>query len=676
MTATLTPPHWQSAAWLRAFSLNERLAARAAGSAWTGAHDRARASRRLERWRSAQPPFGQEYPFSRRLALDGIGEEDLLLLLGEPDEALAGYLPTRPGWLAQLAEAFAATAGADRTAGALAAWDDSARFLDTVWPLVNWGCDRLSRGAAALAQDRSSTPFDPGTIPDIFLPELGNRLLPMLSRTLVLELNVARLRGLLQGDTNAQRFDSFLGRFRHPEACLELLVEYPVLARLLVEAVDVWVSTSLEFLARLCEDWPLIRLSLMAGQEAGVLVEVDGTLGDRHQGGRATLLTRFSSGRRLVYKPRPIGALAHFQDLLAWINRLDDRPGFRTLPVLNRGAYGWVEFVAYQPCRSLDEIAAFYQRQGGYLALLHTLVAQDMHLENLVAAGEHPVLVDMECLFQPELYPRELANPSGRDTGFLFHPDILPPEVQSLAESRENRSIFYTGLLPYPVWATQARPGIDLSGLGGWKGQMTPQSLPLFEAAGTDEMHLVRQRMPIDASLNRPSLDGADVRLVDHLPALIEGFEHVYCLLYRHRAELLAGSGPFGLLACDQMRVIFRDTFSYSLLLGESYHPDVLRDALDRDRVLDYLWVGASQQPDFPKIIPGERVDLLCGDIPFFTTLPDSTDVWDSTGQRIPSLLRETGLARVQRRLLRLSDEDMAQQVRNIEYGIRRFSHD
>ena len=40
-------------------------------------------------------------------------------------------------------------------------------------------------------------------------------------------------------------------------------------------------------------------------------------------------------------------------------------------------------------------------RQGGYLAILYALEATDFHFENLIAAGEQPVLIDLETLFHP-----------------------------------------------------------------------------------------------------------------------------------------------------------------------------------------------------------------------------------------------------------------------------------
>ena len=76
---------------------------------------------------------------------------------------------------------------------------------------------------------------------------------------MVLELNVARVQGLLQGDTAEERFQSFINRITQPAHCTALLQEYPVLGRLVVESLDRWVTVSVEFGQRLCEDWLAIQ---------------------------------------------------------------------------------------------------------------------------------------------------------------------------------------------------------------------------------------------------------------------------------------------------------------------------------------------------------------------------------------------------------------------------------
>ena len=71
------------------------------------------------------------------------------------------------------------------------------------------------------------------------------------------------------------------------------------------------------------------------------------------------------------------------------------------------------------------------------------------------------------------------------------------------------------------------------------------------------------------------------------------------------------------------------------MLLRDSYHPDMLRDALDRDRLFDWLWAAVENGPYLTKVIPAERQDLWKGDIPIFTTRPGSRDLWTSANEHI-----------------------------------------
>ena len=126
------------------------------------------------------------------------------------------------------------------------------------------------------------------------------------------------------------------------------------------------------------------------------LVSLDDSKGDQHRDGRSVLIATFNSGFRIVYKPRPLAVAMHFQELLNWLNDRGAEPPLRTIRILDRGAYGWIEFIAPQGCGSGDEVRRFYARQGEYLALLYALEATDFHYENVIAVGEHPILVDLE----------------------------------------------------------------------------------------------------------------------------------------------------------------------------------------------------------------------------------------------------------------------------------------
>jgi lantibiotic modifying enzyme len=187
----------------------------------------------------------------------------------------------------------------------------------------------------------------------------------MMSRTLVLELHVARLEGLLDGVTAQERFHSFVERLPQPDVALALLQEYPVLARQLVVSISHWVDFSIEFLSHLSADWKLLRAKFAAGKDPGILVDLRRGLGDEHRSGQSVLIAKFSSGFELVYKPRSLSIDLHFQELLAWLNARGDHPPFRTLNILDCGTHGWTEFIAVEPCSSAEEVERFCQRRGG-----------------------------------------------------------------------------------------------------------------------------------------------------------------------------------------------------------------------------------------------------------------------------------------------------------------------
>jgi len=138
-----------------------------------------------------------------------------------------------------------------------------------------------------------------------------------VGRVTVLELNVARLQKVLKGDTASERFSIFVERLQRPEVMLALLQEYPVLARRMIEIIDNWLSSSLEFVSHLFRAWNASRIQ---DADPGDVAEITGGMGDLHRGGRAVRQVTFSSGAILIYKPRSLSMGVHFQELLRWLN--------------------------------------------------------------------------------------------------------------------------------------------------------------------------------------------------------------------------------------------------------------------------------------------------------------------------------------------------------------------
>ncbi|MFJ8623289.1 type 2 lanthipeptide synthetase LanM family protein [Kitasatospora sp. NPDC093550] len=478
----------------------------------------------------------------------------------------------------------------------------------------------------------------------------------LAARTLVLELRVARTEGRLAGATPQDRFRDFVATTGTGAGLARLCAAYPVLARLLGRHCVNAVAAMAELLTRYAADRAELLAALLAGRDPGPLVAVDRAAGDAHRGGRRVAVLRFADGSRVVHKPRPLAADRHFGELVDWFNTRPGTPDLRTPALLTRPDHGWAEFIEARPCTSPAELDRFYRRQGALLALAHVLDLTDLHFENLIACGDHPVAVDVETLFHP-------PGPEG-------------PAAEDPAARALDASVQRTGLLPHLVLGDET--ALDLSGLGGGDDRRAPLEGIGWEAAGTDEMRMVRRSGAVRGGGNRPRLDDADaaaesaesagpVEPAAHAEALVAGFRAGYRAVLAGRPEL---TGLLRRFADDEVRVVTRATQVYATVLAEATHPDALREPADREDLLRLLGTDAVDDPGWPGLLDHEVAELWDGDVPVFTARPGRADLWSGTGTRIPDALDRPGLARVTDRLAAMDEDDLAGQERIIRASL------
>ncbi|WP_163509956.1 type 2 lanthipeptide synthetase LanM family protein [Fodinicola acaciae] len=574
--------------------------------------DWSRADRRLARWRG-QEPFARDDWFDRRLAQANLDQAALRA-------QLAGARPAAgEAWIDRLISSFGHSPAPIPAEHA---------FATPVARLVAMACEQVPRA-------------------ELFVSALTGELHAMAARTMVLELNVARVTGQLTADTSQGRFAEFVDSLADPPVAVRLLTEYPVLARQLTLATDAWIRNSRLLLERLSADLPRLRAAF---GDLGKLSTVDIGLGDRHRGGQTVARLGFDSGKRLMYKPRPVDVDVHFQRLLEWLNgHLDLR--LRTLAVVPRDGYGWVEHVTAYPCTDDAEIHRFYWRSGALLAALHLLEATDMHGQNMIAAGDQPVIVDLETLLQPE---------------FLDPPKRLS-EAERLAYADNAHSVLRIGILPYRVWVEEGHDGADLSALGWTPGVRAPRDSAELVDAQTDRMRIDYLATKLEDTLARPVADGEPIDLLDQISALDNGFTTTYGVFAAHREEVRALLRVF---ADDEVRVLRRDTLEYASLLRTGFHPDLLRDALDRDRHFDRLWSAAAADTAMLPFVPYERQDLWDNDIPVFTMRPDGVHVRASGGDAFDMVCEGPPMTAVLGKLDRLGDADLDRQRRYLRSAV------
>jgi type 2 lantibiotic biosynthesis protein LanM len=601
-----------------------------------------RASERLASW-AGQPPFGERAWWRARLAAAGLTEESLLALLAESGDQLAGRVPW-PRWarwftsvlLAPQAPAAGIAAGDD---------DDGAAFAPVAAPLLAAGRARLLGKLRRVAGARGSgCAFDPEVLTGQLFAQLPSAAHRLLLRTLVAELHKSRVAGQLPGADPAERFKSFVcGLSEDPSRRRALLTSYPVLARQLAVMVDGWVRAGEKLGRDLAADGDLLG-EVFAGGSLGAVAEVVTGLGDRHRGGATVSRLRWTDGTELIYKPRPMRVDAHFQELLAWVNSKGVTARLRTVRCLDRGDHGWMEQVTAAACDDLAARRRFYRRHGALLALLYMLGGSDFHAENVIAAGEHPVLIDLETLIQPEL-------PAPDDA-------LSPADVQATEMARS--SVTAAGLLPVRSWASRSGATVDVSGLGYRPGQRSPLAVAAVRDAGLDTMRIELQHVTMDPPAAQAAAIPAAGELLDHAPDILAGFTEVYRLCARHASELTAG--PLAAFAGDEVRVVLRPTLWYTVLLSTSYHPRLLRDALDREQHFDALWRDVPALPYLAACTGYERADLWSNDVPVFSATASGTVLRASDGRGVRGVRLRPGMDRIADRLASLSEADLARQ--------------
>lgn len=538
-------------------------------------------------------------------------------------------------------------------------------MLNLVQPQLMEGAERLTQHFASLP-NLARIVVSTNDLVTVAVANLAGILGNASIKVLTLELNVMRLQNRLSGESASERYQSFTEQLSSDELRNAIFQEYPVLLRIISQSVERWLRQWIQITARFAADHDEIAQFIFHDHTPGLLQHIQNGQGDPHRGGQQVAILTFNSGRKLVYKPRSLQDAQAWNHCLTWLHHKVGEPAPAQPALLLRDTYGWSGFVEHRACNSTAEISRFYQRLGLQLSLLHTLKATDMHMENIIASGSSPVIVDLEALFHAQR-PGDQHNNEPTAT-------IAPDDLQSAWQS----SVMRIGLLPSWSYMNQNGDAIDMSGLSGEEGQLLPDLQPAFKDLGKDTMHLGQTQAQTPASQNRPFLNSSpehpavngSTNPASFATDIVNGFRRGYAAILDNRDQLTTANGLFENFNNVEFRAVLRNTATYATLLRDSTHPDMLRDAIDRDIHFDVLWRSLNVRPWMKSVIQHELHDLRLGDIPYFTSRPSSQSLWSSTGQEIPAVFNSTPLADIHSQLAAMSTKDCERQCWLIEASL------
>ncbi len=487
--------------------------------------------------------------------------------------------------------------------------------------LLHAAADHLLDLEAALTG--RSTVADAGALLGQVAGQVTAELHELALRTLVALLHRSARAGVLDGATPEARYDDFVRRTLEPAFEQELSRDFPLLVPAMHRAAARTVAQVVAVLDHLETDRPLLAPLGVGAQDRVVRLEV--AAGDRHARGLRVQVLHLDSGRRLVHKPRDLGVDSAFQRVLTAV-RTWSGAQLRTCEVLSREGYGWMEFVDSAPTAPQEELA-YFERVGELTALLHVLVARDVHHSNVVSDGRGPVAIDLETLLHPVL-PEDGAPAPGSALGAL------------------DGSVAAIGILPMVV-ANGAGGQIDLGGVGYRDGERSPFRSLVVRDRGRDDMRLVLEHQVLTGRRHAPTVGTGSAAAADAADALDRGFTRVWRAMAAHRQELrhLVASAFAG----TRVRYLHNPTALYAQLLRLATHPAFQRDA--GQRLLALQRIGLSRPDADPALARSELVDLAEGDVPCFSALVDGTELDDALGRPTGVHLAEPPLAGALRRI-------------------------
>ena len=437
-----------------------------------------------------------------------------------------------------------------------------------------------------------------------------------------------------------------------------LLQQHPVFGKLLADLVQRWPANILEMLQRLQAD----RSDLANHFGISICTPVSrlkAGLSDPHRGGRGVIRLSFadeSSEQHLIYKPKDLRVDAAWQGALADLNQHSKLQPLRTLRLLCRENYGWMESVQHRLCRTSDELNRFYRNAGRLTAMLHLLGCTDCHEENLIADGDQLLLIDTETLLEPELpdHIAEARNEPQIEDGSLRH--------------RIADSVLRTGVLPR--WIFMDGGAQDISALGSSPPPTAEQRVPGWVELNSDGMMPGQVMRAAALPTSLPVGIGERNPFGRHLDVFAQGFSEQWRLVTQCRERWLKHDGVLQRFAGLPRRIVLRATTVYATILRQQLQADALRSPIQQAMKREQLarsFLLAEQVPQHWPIFAAEVRQLEHLDIPYFEHQIDSCDlILDQKGTKLKGFIRTSGLLAAHGRLQKMDQEELDFQLKLI----------
>lgn len=460
-------------------------------------------------------------------------------------------------------------------------------------------------------------------------------------KVLIQDIHSCKEKGLLIGQNSEEEYQDYQVRFLEDPVCIDSLCEnYPEMKRLLFLQIYQTVRIMQETLSALQWDKEALIKQFCSNHDFQKVIHMDTGLSDRHRGGRTVAKVFLDNGVTLIYKPHGLQKEILFEKIY---EKFLKHCGLseRKLGMIDRGTYGWEEYIERSACESIEEAERYFERTGILLFLCYIMGATDIHGENLLASGEYPMLLDLETF------------PGCRQQRTVHNAEQMIREAIS-------SSVLCTGILPVITWGNQ-EAGVIVNALHKNSKEMTPFRLPVVCQPKSSEIHIEYQSVEIELDGSLPVFGNKEMNPADFEKWICKGFSEAYDCMLEQRQEIIESLEQ---LTAYEGRYLLRHTQQYSMDLNMSFFPEFLKSREKRDLFLHVL----DKQNIRPSVHAYERHVLRHMDVPVFYAKGKA--LLDGDGGEHPEFFAESPYEIWRKKAEALDWRDKKEQLRFIKLSL------
>lgn len=455
-----------------------------------------------------------------------------------------------------------------------------------------------------------------------FFSSLAEVVDQMILPVITHEIAIVREIGTLFGENSHARYESFfVDGSQYTDTARSIPIRYPLLFKMIDTVIQSTLNSALNCVVYLMHDLSLLKESSFI-QKDDFLTSLD-ILGksDPHLGHR-TFLLRFQSGKMVIHKSVDLSADQLYGEFLQKLELPHPYAlkNMRVIPIDHD--YGWIEYIDYQECIDIQEIKNFYRRAGVLVAVADCLNYTDGHFENLIAAGEYPILLDGETFFQNYVIPerKEYQKKNLLATSLVQKPPSGEMEMGYAAAFQAPPINHFEVVFPFVL-----------------KDQ-------------TDEIDLHYRGLKDEKSHNCPAIGGQYCTIHNFIGELIEGFSFAFDHIKKQVPRILADAEWWNKVAKVKSRTVLRETMAYCYLLRRIQRPEAcITEATIRNILESKL--GNTPYTAY------EIEDLMKVNVPYFYQYPGERHLYQGDGRKHPHLFLKTGIEALKEQFLNWNEE-------------------